>query len=217
MTIPADEQWIAAARDRHSRSGSWERDADTIFEAIKAQTAADHAADPALSGCPACAEHPAMLRFPRYELLTIDPLVYCGRCYGFWAVGDSLVRGVADPGYIHPALESVPAPRRCRACLGHLKDDDTCRKCGQPSPVLDCPQCARPMERHERDGVRLDQCTPCQGTWFDVGEIAAVYKLAPVQGLAASTVDENAPDNVPPAWWLAANVLARLFVPFLPF
>jgi hypothetical protein len=216
MTVSADEQWIASARERIGRSGTWERDIEVIAKELRAESAERNRSEPALPSCPACQGHPPMRTFPRHELLTVDPLLFCGNCYGFWATGDALARGVADPGYVHPALEAVPAPRRCRSCMGHLKDDDSCRKCGRTAPALRCPQCDAPMERSEHKGVRLDHCAPCRGTWFDVGEIVSVYKLVPQQGLAMSTVDENAADNVPPEWWLAASVLARVFLPWLP-
>jgi len=209
----SDDQWVAAARAR-AASGEWERPAEVILAELRQQAAAKTASQPPLPPCPACAEHPAMLKLPRYELLTQDPLLYCGACYGFWAVGDSLARGVADPGYIHPALETTTAPRRCRTCFGHLKPDDTCAKCGGRSPELNCPACGAPMERFDQGGVRLDQCAPCRGTWFDTGEIVAAYKLVPVQSLAMSTVDELASENEPPAWWIAASILGRLFIAF---
>ena len=72
------------------------------------------------------------------------------------------------------------------------------------------------MERIDREGVTLDQCAPCTGVWFDTGEIAAVFKLEPPQGLAASRIDENATDDGPPDWLSAAMILSRLFLPFLP-
>jgi Zn-finger nucleic acid-binding protein len=73
------------------------------------------------------------------------------------------------------------------------------------------------MERFEKNGVVLDRCAPCQGTWFDIGEIVAVYQLVPHQGLAASTVDEHATDDEPPAWVIALNLVSRMVFPFLPF
>ena len=71
------------------------------------------------------------------------------------------------------------------------------------------------MDRVYDAGVRLDHCAPCAGTWFDTGEIGAVHKLVPAQGLAMSTVDETAADDEAPAWLLAASILARVFLPFL--
>jgi Zn-finger nucleic acid-binding protein len=159
--------------------------------------------------------HPPMQPFPRYELVSADPFLFCGRCYGFWAEGDALARGVADAGYVHPALDAAVAPRRCKKCFGHLKPNNECAKCGEAPDVYRCPACSKPMERLEQAGVHLDRCNPCNGTWFDTGEIARVYRLAPVQGLAASTVDEHALDGEPPAWMHAAWILARVFLPFV--
>lgn len=212
----SDEDWIAAARAR-AASGAWERPADAIFAGLKRESAARAASAPQLPACPYCADHPALLRFRRFELQTIEPLLFCGQCFGFWAKGDALARGVADPGTGHPALEVGLAPRRCRACFGHLKPDDSCAKCGQALPRLNCPGCGEAMERFEKEGVTLDQCTTCRGTWFDMGEIVRVYGLAPAQGLAASTVDEHATDGEPPGWLLALQVASRIAFPFLPF
>ena len=216
MTVSADDRWLADARARVG-SGGWERDAETIYAELRRQAEHQHSSEvaSALGACPACAAHPSLLKFPRHELLTNDPIAYCGTCYGFWAVGDALSRGVADAGYVHPALEAVPAPRRCKRCFGHLKPDDVCAKCGQPPEALSCPLCQSPMQRFKQGSVSLDQCSACQGTWFDTGEITAVYKLKPAQSLAMATVDEHATDSQPPAWLLAAHILGRMFLPFL--
>ena len=213
MSLAADERWLADARAR-AASGEWERDADAIFAELKRQAGENATAIPPEPGCPSCATHPAMRAFPRYELVSVDPFLYCGACYGFWAEGDALSRGVSDPGFAHPALEAAPAPRRCKACFGHLKPDNVCAKCGETPPLLGCPRCSAEMERFENGGVLLDQCAACRGTWFDTGEIARVYKLGPAQGLAMSTVDEHALDEMPPPWLLAVEVLARVFLPF---
>lgn len=215
MTVSADDRWLADARARAS-AGGWERSADTIFAELRKQAATLPAARPSAVTCPACEGRPGLLDFPRYELLSADPITYCGACYGFWAVGDSLARGVADPGVSHPALEAVPAPRRCRYCFGHLKPDDTCAKCAKAPPALECPACGQTMQRFKEGQVRLDQCTACRGTWFDVGEIAAVYKLKPAQSLAMSTVDEHAMDDEMPGWLVAVHTLSRLLLPFVP-
>jgi len=211
----SDDQWVAAARAR-AAGGAWERDPGDIFAGLRREVA-ERPPVPGQPGCPYCPDHPEMAILRRYELQTIDPLRFCSRCYGFWAVGDSLARGVADPGFVHPALEQVPAPLRCRSCHGRLKPDYTCRGCGKQLPTLGCPGCDRPMERFEKGGILLDQCGPCGGTWFDVGEIVAVYNLAPVQGLAASTVDEHGHEDEPPPWAIALNVASRMLFPFLPF
>ena len=73
------------------------------------------------------------------------------------------------------------------------------------------------MERHEQEGIVLDQCGPCRGTWFDIGEVVVVHKLPRHQGLAASTVDEHGAANEPPGWTVALGIISRLVFPFLPF
>jgi Zn-finger nucleic acid-binding protein len=214
MTI-SDDDWLAAARTRAAR-GEWERPADVMFAELRRDVADLKATDPAGANCPYCPAHPLLVRFQRFELQTMEPLLYCRNCFGFWAKGDALGSGVADPGANHPTLEAVPAPRRCRACFGHLTPDGACTRCDQALPALDCPACARVMQRFEKDGVTLDQCAACNGTWFDMGEIVRVYNLAPAQGLAASTIDEHATDDEPPGWLIALNIAARLAFPFLP-
>ena len=79
-----------------------------------------------------------------------------------------------------------------------------------------CPACGQTMQRFKEGQVRLDQCTACRGTWFDVGEIAAVYKLKPAQSLAMSTVDEHAMDDEMPGWLVAVHTLSRMLLPFVP-
>jgi Zn-finger nucleic acid-binding protein len=210
----SDEQWIAAARAR-AAAGNWERDADTVFAEIRA-SAPQHHPDEALLRCPYCNDHPPLAILDRYEQRTASPLRYCNTCYGFWAVGDALTAGVASPADEHPALFAARGPKRCRACFGHLKPDGLCAKCGKPLPPLDCPSCGETMERVDRAGVALDQCAKCMGVWFDTGEIATVFKLAPPQGLAASQVDEHANDGERPDWLTAAMIVGRIAVPFLP-
>jgi len=212
----SDDEWIAAARAR-AAAGSWERDADAVLAELRANAQAPASPPAASLRCPYCASHPPLVRFERYEARTTTDLRYCNTCYGFWAAGDSLSAGVAGPSEEHPALTATRGPRRCRACFGHLKPDGVCAKCGQPLPLLDCPACGKPMERVEREGVTLDQCAPCTGVWFDTGEIAAVYKLSPPQGLAASLVDEHATDGATPDWISAAMIVGRIALPFLPF
>jgi len=210
----SDEEWLAAARAR-AASGSWERDADTVFAELKASAPRPEAV-PKILHCPYCDEHPPLSVLQRFEQQTNSPLRYCNTCYGFWAVGDALTAGVSDPMEEHPALFATRGPKRCRNCFGHLKPDGVRAKCGKPLPPLNCPGCQAQMERIDREGVTLDQCAPCTGVWFDTGEIAAVFKLQPPQGLAASRIDENATDDGPPDWLSAAMILSRLFLPFLP-
>ncbi len=210
----SDEQWIAAARAR-AAAGGWERDADTVFAELRASAPVRPTVETALK-CPYCEEHPPLAALDRYEQQTVTPLRYCNTCYGFWAAGDALTAGVSSPSDEHPALFAARGPKRCRACFGHLKPDGNCAKCGKPLPALNCPSCGKAMERTERQGVTLDQCATCMGVWFDTGEIATVFRLEPVQGLAASQVDEHATEDDPPDWLTAAMIVGRMVFPFLP-
>lgn len=211
-----DEEWLARARARLASTGSWEPDEAPAPSASLPAVAPEPAAAVRSPRCPTCDGRPPLEIYRRYELVTFEPLRYCTRCYGFWARHDALARGVHDPYDTHPALTALPAPARCRLCFGRLKPDGVCRDCAAVPPPRPCPSCDLPMLPEERDGVTLDHCQPCAGLWFDLGEIARVYRLAPAQGLAAATVDETAADEEPPAWQLAAEVLLRMFLPFVP-
>jgi Zn-finger nucleic acid-binding protein len=214
-TADADARWLAQARARVAAGAPWERSPDEIERAAHAVRDGRRAAPQSTLACPYCDHHPPLETFRRYELVTHIPLRFCPNCYGFWAAGDSLARGVADPYDDHPALRSVQAPRRCRVCSGHLKPNGDCTTCKRALPAANCPSCGRPMSRFTRKGITVDGCAPCKGTWFDMGEITAIFEVAPPQGLAASTVDEHATDDDPPAWLMALDILLRLFVPFL--
>ncbi len=168
--------------------------------------------------CPRCEGAPPLERYPRYEVVTFDPLRFCQRCYGFWAVGDALSRGMADDRDSHPALTAAPAPRGCRECGAPPRvEADDCQRCGASllGEPLPCPACGEAMQRHPKATFHVDTCEPCGGTWFDVGELGVVFGRLPQQGLAAATVDENAPDQVPHVLLeIAFILLRRLFLPF---
>ncbi|MGK2965957.1 MAG: zf-TFIIB domain-containing protein [Tepidiformaceae bacterium] len=141
---------------------------------------------------------------------------YCPRCFGFWAAKDALSRGVHDEGSDHPATLAAQAPVRCRSCFGRLKDDGTCRKCGQSLPEYRCPACSAPMQRHREGGITLDHCGPCSGTWFDTGEVRAMYGLQPAP-TAMRKVYGEALDAEPESEMgmivQALAIVARLFLP----
>ena len=71
------------------------------------------------------------------------------------------------------------------------------------------------MARGKTQGVTVDTCGQCRGTWFDIGEVAVAFGLQPPQSLAMQTVDEHAADNEAPGWYYAAEVILRLFLQFL--
>jgi Zn-finger nucleic acid-binding protein len=85
------------------------------------------------------------------------------------------------------------------------------------------------MEREQRGNVTVDVCNPCDGVWFDIGEIALAYDLEPVQGLASAFISRHharqeadeapaAPADEKPQFDLAdilpavATILLRLFL-----
>lgn len=68
------------------------------------------------------------------------------------------------------------------------------------------------MAISDRHGLIIDTCEPCRGSWFDTGEIVATFNLRPVQGLAASTVDEAAPDETGSALFEIALLVLRAVV-----
>ena len=41
-----------------------------------------------------------------------------------------------------------------------------------------CPDCAQPMYAYEIDGVEIDHCAQCDGTWLDAGELEQLCRLA---------------------------------------
>ena len=41
---------------------------------------------------------------------------------------------------------------------------------------MKCPKCGSDMEEKEMDNVMIDQCTECQGIYFDAGELELVLK-----------------------------------------
>lgn len=220
MNRLSDEEWLARARARYGTFGEYVPEEVATLpppaEAVEAQ--APPAPGPC---CPRCEERPALQIFPRRELVSYEPLRFCPQCYGFWARRDALTPGIAEPGELHPALAAAPAPARCRLCFGRLKPDGSCRDCEAPPEIIACPACDLPMSRFEEQGVTLDRCDGCGGLWFDMGEIVRVYGPAEPRSLASAYVqqlkreeDDEEPEQ---AWQIAATILIRLFLPFLPF
>jgi len=44
-----------------------------------------------------------------------------------------------------------------------------------------CPACKQPMIALELDGIEIDHCPACLGTWLDAGEIEAIAERAGVE------------------------------------
>ena len=43
-----------------------------------------------------------------------------------------------------------------------------------------CPNCEEPMIALELDGIEIDHCLSCRGTWLDAGELEQIAELADV-------------------------------------
>lgn len=50
-----------------------------------------------------------------------------------------------------------------------------------------CPQCKEPMVAFEFEGVEIDRCVVCDGTWLDAGELETITELA---GVAPGALSE---------------------------
>ncbi|HET7738607.1 MAG TPA: zf-TFIIB domain-containing protein [Tepidiformaceae bacterium] len=181
------------------------------------RSAAGTAASPRVYSCPACEGRPALEVFRRYELITVEPLRYCPRCFGFWAAKDALSRGVHDEGSDHPAVLAGRAPARCRFCFGRLREDEVCRKCGKSLPEYLCPSCDSPMQRQRGGGITLDHCGACSGTWFDTGEVRATYGLQPaptaMRKVYGEALDQE-PESEISLILQALGIVSRIFLPF---
>ncbi|KAA0241233.1 hypothetical protein EDM76_00395 [bacterium] len=191
-----DQEWMAQARARIGRGEDWEAPVGAPLAIIPAPPPGKTT----LLTCPFCAGQRVLEVFRRYEVAATEPLLYCPGCYGFWAKGDALDHGVADPYDEHDALFAVRGPLRCRACAGRLDKDSVCRECGKGLPLLNCPSCGNVMAHKTLRGVAVDTCEGCKGTWFDVGELSAAFGLKRPQSLPMQTVDEHAISEEAPGW-----------------
>lgn len=54
-----------------------------------------------------------------------------------------------------------------------------------------CPVCRTPMVAYELDGVEIDHCLECSGTWLDYGELDQITELSGVSpGPLSRALDE---------------------------
>ena len=181
-----DDQWLAAARGRAAIDPlDWDADEDGA--------PAPTTEPPPELFCPYCADPPALRRLPRRDTMSIAEMLVCPKCYGIWAPAAALSQGIGREE--HPAFAVVQGPARCRACFGDLKPDGACAKCGKSSPAVSCPVCRAAMGRIIDRGVRLDVCERCHGTWFDTGEIAAVFGRREEPSLVGAAIASGAAEN----------------------
>jgi Zn-finger nucleic acid-binding protein len=176
----SDDDWLRAARARFTAEGTtWDTSPD-----LTPSEAPPPAAPASELPCPYCTE-PPLLRSLSAPGLPIGGL-YCPQCYGIWMPNAALAAGISLDSDPPPVLTAARAQARCRKCFGHLDGDEVCRKCSAKLPLLKCPSCHAEMVREKERGVLLDRCGACAATWFDTGELAAVFDLKP-----APTVMEN--------------------------
>jgi Zn-finger nucleic acid-binding protein len=113
----------------------------------------------------------------RFEL-TLD---HCQRCGGVWfekGEAQRLARFAPSDLWKHiPPRQTAPSPP-CHGCHAPLdRDAEACPACGTKN-LLQCPVCARTMERRTHGTLFLDVCANCKGVWFDHAELRSVWSLA---------------------------------------
>lgn len=60
-----------------------------------------------------------------------------------------------------------------------------------------CPKCKQPLIVVEFEGVEVDYCLDCHGTWFDTGELELVSELAGVEPSKLETALQAAGSGTP--------------------
>ena len=55
-----------------------------------------------------------------------------------------------------------------------------------------CPDCGEPLVAFELDGVEIDHCVECYGTWFDAGELEMLSQLAEASAEPLARVIQSA-------------------------
>ena len=56
-----------------------------------------------------------------------------------------------------------------------------------------CPDCNEPLVVVELEGIEIDRCAVCQGTWLDAGELEQIIELAGVAPGRITAAVESAP------------------------
>lgn len=104
--------------------------------------------------CPKCNSELDVLKIKGLNI------VYCKECKGVWIKYPTL-RKLADmldlkTEIINPAeMETINVKEEPRTC----------------------PECTKTMDKVYFNGIIVDKCTPCNGIWFDNGELSKYFRL----------------------------------------
>ncbi|PFG73901.1 zf-TFIIB domain-containing protein [Tepidiforma thermophila] len=190
-----DAAWLRAARQR-AAAGSWEREPGEVLAALADAPRA--AAPPGAIRCPACPAPPPLAPYRRPGGSPL-PVHVCETCWGAW-VPDAIVAAGIPPDAVPPAVAAAGPAHGGSAPAAQ--------------PARPCPACSSPMEHIPAAGAVLDRCPACRSTWFDTGELAAVYGMVPL--VSDSTASADAPDGSPvPAWQVVLDLALLLIAPHL--
>lgn len=191
-----DARWLAEARARAQR-GHWERDTDAIYAALAARPAATP--PPGTPRCPVCHGRPGLIPYRRPDSALPSQAWSCPGCGGAW-LPDALVSAGLDPRDLPPAAVAVRQPPATAP--------------GPESPQYPCPACSAAMQRFPAGSAWLDRCESCRATWFEPGELGAVYG-APLAGPGDEHRDESPPGPLdhpgPLLFDLALTVISAWF------
>jgi Zn-finger nucleic acid-binding protein len=112
------------------------------------------------------------------NVLVLD---YCTRCQGIWFdVGEV----ISTQKHIHATdvlsqrglLQSTSSQMHCHACHGLMdRNDSHCPTCDWQNQI-NCPICQQSMQLIQKDNLKLDQCSACQGIWLDAFEIRTLLQ-----------------------------------------
>ncbi len=130
--------------------------------------------------CPVCTGLPMKkLKITRQHQEVFLTLDCCNRCGGVWF----------DKGEVQLS-QKIQSPKvrqhitqKPRTWMIHCQDCNTlmdrnlehCETCGWHNQI-NCPVCAKVLERKRHKGLTLDICHSCHGVWFDQTELAALWK-----------------------------------------
>jgi len=115
--------------------------------------------------CPECQGQMKELKYVPDKELFVD---YCENCGGVWL----------DGGEVDDAQEIAGAQEQTKVRL--LRAIWEMRVAVRGEDLLVCPKCKKPTVTGftSGEGVTVDMCDKCNGTWFEKGEIASYFELS---------------------------------------